>query len=314
MDTATASTAVTDGDLAGQVEAITGPLGVTARLHAREVAGDAALGWRADDAVVMASVFKIPILLELCRQASDGRLDPQQRIRVEPDQRTPGPTGISTLLDPVELSLRDLAQLMITVSDNTATDVVLDLVGLDAVNTTLRDLGLESTHLVGDCRVVLDAMAHAMGASSSDAIGSFLAGLSPEDQAAALARARTSESADPQRTTRSTPTETTRLLQLVWQDAAGPAEACAEVRRVLGLQVWPHRLRAGFGDDIAVAGKTGTLPPWRNEAGVVTYPDGASYAVAVYLEVDADQLVDPDADRAIGRLARLAVDHLRGSG
>jgi beta-lactamase class A len=86
------------------------------------------------------------------------------------------------------------------------------------------------------------------------------------------------------------------------------------MRRVLGLQVWPHRLASGFpADDVAVAGKTGTLPPLRSEVGVVELPGGRRYAAAVFTRSRRASLSDPGADAAIGHAARLAVEHLSGA-
>jgi beta-lactamase class A len=62
---------------------------------------------------------------------------------------------------------------------------------------------------------------------------------------------------------------------------------------------------------VQVAGKTGTLPPWRNEAGVITYPDGRRYAVAVFTRAESFAPRLPAVDASIGRAARLALDHLR---
>jgi beta-lactamase class A len=101
------------------------------------------------------------------------------------------------------------------------------------------------------------------------------------------------------------------LLSLVWRDEAGPAEACAEVRRIMALQVWPHRLSSGFPDGVRVAGKTGTLVTIRNEAGVVTYPDGGRYAVAVFTLASSLAFQQPAIDAAIGTAARMADDALR---
>ena len=53
----------------------------------------------------------------------------------------------------------------------------------------------------------------------------------------------------PSSTSRTTPREASRLLQLLWTDRAGPAEACAQARDILGMQVWSHRLSAGFPSD-----------------------------------------------------------------
>jgi beta-lactamase class A len=62
---------------------------------------------------------------------------------------------------------------------------------------------------------------------------------------------------------------------------------------------------------VKVSGKTGTLWGVRNESGVVEYPDGKRYAVAVFVRSDVIRSRLPAADAAIGRAARVAVDHLR---
>ncbi len=117
---------------------------------------------------------------------------------------------------------------------------------------------------------------------------------------------------DPARTNRSTPRDMTRLLGAVWRDEACPPEYGAAVRRVLGLQVWPHRLASGFPfDDVHVAGNTGSLPTLRNEVGVVEYPDGGRFAVAVFTRTAHTAAVLPAADAVIGTAARIAVDALR---
>lgn len=56
----------------------------------------------------------------------------------------------------------------------------------------------------------------------------------------------------------------------VWHDEVAGPDSGAAIRRILELQVWPHRLASGFPyDDVQVAGKTGTLPTIRNVVGVV---------------------------------------------
>ncbi len=68
----------------------------------------------------------------------------------------------------------------------------------------------------------------------------------------------------------------------------------------MAQQIWPHRLSSGFPPGVRIAAKTGTLPTWRNEAGVVTYPDGRQHAVAVFTR--AASLADRHASG--GRLDR----------
>ncbi|MFC7510391.1 serine hydrolase [Streptomyces thermocarboxydus] len=104
----------------------------------------------------------------------------------------------------------------------------------------------------------------------------------------------------------------TRLLGAVWRDEACTPEHGAAIRRIMGLQVWPHRLASGFPfDDVHVAGKTGSLPTLRNEVGVVEYPDGGRYAVAVFTRTAHTAATLPAADAVIGTAARIAVDALR---
>jgi beta-lactamase class A len=206
------------------------------------------------------------------------------------------------MLDPLTMSLRDLALMMMSVSDNAATDVVCATVGLDRVNATMALLGLTDTVVGGDCRDLFATMTADAGVSSVDEFEVVDEALL--DRIGALDPARSLQ--------RTTPRDITRLLQLVWDDEAAPAEACADIRRILGAQVWPHRLASGFPEDeITTSGKTGTLPRIRNEVGVVEYPDGGRYAVACFTTASRYSVKNPAQDAVIGRAARVAVDALR---
>lgn len=293
-----------------QLREVLASVGATGQVAAVDIDSDRHVGLAADQPAVLASVFKLPILLELQRRAIQGDFNLTARLRIPAAGRSRGPTGLSVMLDDVELSLRDAALSMMSVSDNAATDVVLAMVGAENVTQTMRDLGLASIIISQSCDDLYRQLAADVGLGSPEEVEEVLG---EHDQAAGavMERARTSLVLDPAATNSATPADITRLLQLIWTDQAGPPEACAEVRRVLGLQVWPHRLRSGFPDHIAVAGKTGTLPFARNEAGVVEYPDGGRYAVAVFLRLEGAEFTLPDADRAIGTLARIAVEGLR---
>lgn len=248
--------------------------GATGCLHVVEIdTPRRSVALDADAPVAMASVFKLAVLAELFRAADGGELDLRQRVSVTGNGL--GMTGISQMRDPVEMSLRDLAQLMITISDCGAADALFDRLGEGAINANLVRLGLEATALRGCCRDMITA-------------------------ASAESLART------------TPREMTRLLSAIWLDAAASPAACAEMRRILGLQVWPHRLASGFPSHaIRVAGKTGTLPRIRNEVGVIEYPDGRRFAAAVFTVSDRQPAAIGEIDHAVGTAARLAVDALR---
>ncbi|MEG8276443.1 serine hydrolase [Streptomyces sp. AHA2] len=286
-------------DALARINAAFADAGVTGWLHACDIDSGAQLDAGADRPVCTASVHKLCLLVTLYEQAAAGVLDLTEQVECPPQDRTAGPTGLAAMLDGARLSLRDLAFLMMSVSDNAAADLLLGRVGLDAVNRTTARLGLTHTYAVHTFGELFTTIKEDAGPEGARALADPLV----------VTRLR---ALDPARTNRSTPRDMTRLLAAVWRDEAFPPEYGAAVRRVLGLQVWPHRLASGFPfDDVHVAGKTGSLPTVRNEVGVVEYPDGGRYAVAVFTRTARTSALLPAADAVIGTAARLAVDALR---
>ncbi|MFE5841001.1 serine hydrolase [Streptomyces niveus] len=273
--------------------------GVTGWLHAVDIDSAAQIEVGADQPVVTASVHKLCLLVALHQHAEAGRLALTDQVESPADGRTPGPTGLSAMLDPARLSLRDAAYLMMAVSDNTAAELLLARVGLDAVNETTERLGLTRTHAVQTFGEFITTIREDAGHGGPQALAD------PQ----VLARLR---ALDPARTNRSTPRDMTRLLGAIWRDEACTPEHSAAVRRLLGLQVWPHRLASGFPfDEVHVAGKTGSAPTLRNEVGVIEYPDHGRYAVAVFTRAASPAAALPAADAVIGTTARIAIDALR---
>ncbi|WP_331766946.1 serine hydrolase [Embleya sp. NBC_00896] len=272
-------------------------------VHVRDIDGDAEFSFQGEAPVVLASVFKIPIVLEYARQAAAGTLDRAARHLITDADREGDGVGTDGCRDDVELSARDVAFMMMSMSDNAATDVLLRLVGHDNVRATLDALDCRRTR-ISSCRELLGQVWSELGIDVAGDLQAQLAKVTPE-------RLRALSHRDPERTASSTPREITKLLAAIWRDEAGSAEACAEVREIMGRQIWPHRLSSGFEDGIKVAGKTGTLWGVRNEAGVVEYPDGKRYAVGVFLRSDSMANRLPKADASIGLAARAAIEHLR---
>ncbi|AXI78352.1 serine hydrolase [Peterkaempfera bronchialis] len=288
--------------------------GAEARLHAVAVGAEppgtadsarSGVGIGADEPVVIASVFKVLLVLEFARQVAAGQLDPRERVLVTAEDRLGG-WGTAGCLDDVELSLRDLAHFTMSVSDNSAADLLMARVGVDTVRLLARELGLDRTRIVGGPREVLRTMLAEVGAGDEQEFAAVYPSLPAE-------RLRRLSALDPLRTNASTPREITRLLGLVWRDEAGPPEACAQVRDLMGSQVFRHRLISGFPDEVVVAAKTGTLPGLHIEAGVVHYPDGGRYAVAVFARTLDLATGRAQVDAAIGTAARIAVEYLRAA-
>lgn len=108
-----------------------------------------------------ASAIKIPILMEVYKQAGEGRFKLTDVRRIEHHDKTPGSGVLFELGDgTVQMNLHDLCVLMIVLSDNTATNMLIDLVGMENVNRTLQSLGLKQTRLR---RCMMDLPASARG-------------------------------------------------------------------------------------------------------------------------------------------------------
>lgn len=92
-----------------------------------------------------ASICKVPVMIELFKQAEQGKLSLQDRRRRSDDISAHGTGTLSMLYDEPELSLYDYARLMIYVSDNMATDVLIELLTPGAINATMDELGFTNT-------------------------------------------------------------------------------------------------------------------------------------------------------------------------
>lgn len=95
-----------------------------------------------------ASLIKMPIMVEAYRQAEAGELDLDTMLTLRDEDKVPG-SGVLTkhFSQGVNLSVRDCIRLMIAHSDNTATNMVIDRIGLASTSRTMESLGLSQTKL-----------------------------------------------------------------------------------------------------------------------------------------------------------------------
>jgi beta-lactamase class A len=283
-------------------------------LHVRQLPNGPDVSIGADRLVVLASVFKVGVALEFYSQVATGDLDPTDVVATTSATRTAGPTGLSNFADDASVSLRDLAYLMLTISDNAATDEISHRVGLDAVHRRLAACGCGSTAVVSDLATVLDGAAADLGFES---YRELLAAQSGERGREAFERSTDQKridgcsALDPARTTRSTPRDMTTLLAAIEADRAGPPTACAMLREVMGQQLG-GRFAAVAPVRVRVAAKGGALfGRVRNEIALVTYPDDATFAVAVFTHAHQPFTNNGEINRAIGNGALLAIDWIR---
>ncbi len=111
--------------------------------------------YNAEELCATASVVKVPILVELMRRWECGEISLDERHRLTEEDKCPGSGVLKEFAIGVEPTLKDLATLMIIISDNTATDLVLGRLGAEAVNNTMQRMGFTNTHVTMGCKGLL---------------------------------------------------------------------------------------------------------------------------------------------------------------
>jgi beta-lactamase class A len=230
----------------------------------REVGGATLFAQRPDEIFPAASVIKIPLVMTLYADAAEGRLPLEERV---PVGVTVGGTGIlGDLRDVRDASLRDLAMLTIALSDNTATNRLIDRLGVARVDERLAEWGCRSTKLA---RGMFDWDAQKRGLENV---------ASASEIAALLERLVRGELVD-----RATSDAVIAVLERCQDDAM--------LRRYLGKA--------------RVANKTGTLAATRNDAAIVFGPT-RTVVVAVFMREVTDPLAAVHILGLIGRAAARA--------
>ncbi len=217
-----------------------------------------------------ASTIKLAILYELFRQADEGRIT-LDATRVLDRRQAVGGSGILNELTTPTLSLRDYTTLMIVLSDNTATNVLIDIVGMDKVTARMAALGLNATRLR---RKMIDLEAARRGNENV-----------------------------------STPGEIARLLQIIYR-GEGLSKESAESLRAILRKPKSSPMRSAIPEDVVVANKPGDLEGVEVDAGIV-YLEGRPYIQAVmttYLKSNAagDAAIQSASQAAFEYFSRLA--------
>jgi beta-lactamase class A len=134
-------------DLQQQVEAIAQQHHGRVALYAKNLKTGAEVAIDADEPVQTASVIKVAILIEVFAEAKAGKLGLDDKLPLTKDNQVPG-SGILTFLQAgLQPTVQDAAVLMVDLSDNTATNLLIDKVGVAAVDKRITDMGLKNTWL-----------------------------------------------------------------------------------------------------------------------------------------------------------------------
>lgn len=252
------------------------------------VNGGAEIAINADRPQDTMSLIKVPLLVTLMRKVEAGEIDLATRITLGADHKRLG-TGVLFLFDAgATLTLKDAAWLMIVVSDNTATDIVLDAVGgPDAVNATMAALGLDAIRMTGDALTWFRALGGSMDPDLAKVSpGEFARRGYPFKAPVAFAEARERYHFGPDNRQFSVATARAlgALLLQIYQCRCASAESCAFIRTVLrGQQLQTMLPKYMWG--VVAEHKTGNFPPFiSSDIGIFTPAAGSPVIISVMTE------------------------------
>jgi|GEM_PF-3310006 len=231
-----------------------------------------------------ASLIKLPLMVLALRAAEAGELDLDERVTLRAEDRATGSGLLQELTPGASLTWRDLVRLMIVVSDNMATNLVLARLGVQRVNAALPKLGMPHSRVEGPLQVdaARQTPRQRAGHGAATTAGDVLALLLALDDGALLGGDATAWARDTLRAQR-------------YRDA---------LPRLLTGE-------AASADGLSVGNKSGTLAQARHDAGLVWDAEGRRLAALVVLTAehpDSRVRLDHPATLASARFARDVVD------
>jgi beta-lactamase class A len=221
------------------------------------------IGLNASASMPAASTIKIPVMVEVFHQLEIGRFDLQRRVVLLASDKDWGSGELSNATAGSSYAVSDLLGKMIDVSDNTATNMLIRLVGRRNINRSMAQLGLARTHLRDDIRT---------------------AGWSVR------------------RELRTSPSDLVRLLTLMAQRRLIDQWSSNEMISILEQDQYNTLIPEPLPDDVAIAHKTGSFFDTLNDAGIV-YASGAPYVIAVMTTALPSQDLGRTFIHSISRLA-----------
>lgn len=257
----------------------------TVSLYAKNLDTGDSIGIRASEPVRTASTIKLPIMMTVFDAVAKGKAKWTEPLTVTPGEKVSG-SGILTAAfsDGVQLPLRDVVNLMIILSDNTATNMVLERFTADAVNHYLDSIGIKAT------RSMRKVLGDGPGAGHS------AAGKLPENQKYGLGK--------------STPLDMVTLLEKLERGEAVSPEASKEMLAILRKcqdNTGVRRKLVG----VPIANKTGALDALRSDVAIV-YSKGGRIAMAITVDgmPKTDYTPENVGSILISDLAKLLVEGL----
>jgi beta-lactamase class A len=274
---------------------------------AQEIGGDKVIAFNGDKSFVMASAYKMAIVTAVLDRVDKGELSLDQMVVITPDMMIVGQTALAeTFVHPgLQLSVANLIEVMITESDNTATDTLMGLAGGPAaVTQNLRRLGITDFRVDRLTGEILRDVYGLPGQATPDVIAE--AYRSRPELVTTAYDPNPEFEADPR--DHATPLAFLQLLLAIDSGKAMSAESRDFLLAVMSrTRTGAGRLKGLLPKGTPVAHKTGTTGGVANDVGYITLPDGRRFAIVVF--TNSSKTPMPDRDRAIAEIARSLFDY-----
>lgn len=260
----------------------------------------------ADAAFPMASTFKVPLAGKIFDMVDKGQLRLDAMLDVPQSMMSPSEVIADRFIHPgVSLSVHNLLELMLTQSDNTATDVLMKAAGgPEAVTTWVRAQGVSAIRVDRDTNRLLRDFFR-LGEGPLEAAFETAAKADPS----LLAKGALPDAAfDADAKDTASPAAMATLLTRMFAGKALSAESTKAFIAIMErCRTGEARLPGRMPPGTAVAHKTGTIGGTVNDVGMVSLPDGTGIVIAAYVKASAAPVAD--RERAIAEIARTVRDY-----
>jgi len=284
----------------------------------RHVESDRGLAINGHRRYPLASVYKLPMLVELFRQAEAGKLSLDDRVKITRENFHPWGPVMSRFDVGLEPTLRDLAYWMVVQTDNLATDLILERIGAANVRATLVRMSLGEISVDRPTKVLIFDYYGYSGEANYRLIGDTLSALnrvfgrihaqrdSVAKQRGPISDAVKRYSADPRDT--GSPLHVNELLiRMVKGDLVSPAASRRMIAIMLNTETGPGKIKGMLPAGTPVAHKTGDWPTSNNDTGIIFLPSGRGHLAVTVLDTGMLDPIDATT-RMIARIARAGYD------
>ena len=265
--------------LVERIETIISDAQIDAGVAVWHIESGAKLDVNGDAPFPMASTFKIPILATACKQLAEGVISLDTRVPLADEDKSMGSGILPYFESGLQPTARDLLTLMIIISDNTATDIMVDYLGGAAViEGYMHELGLTEIFFKLNCKQLLR---YAFPPEVADLPPEELVKWTTEND---ILRDSLPFSKGPENNV-STANAMNELLHLMF-GGLFPAEIRQVALDILYKQQFTHRIARFLPLGTKVASKTGTIGGIRNDCGIIRIGGTNHVIVSLFVEWD----------------------------